>query len=273
VASKARPLPPTRGLQEFHSKQTAGIFCLFHSRLWTRASCRPVEHALHSPLMTKALPTLILISALAFNASAQDYPYDDSSSSENPASLPVEMPSPAAPGTSPTRPTQKATSLFRMGLKGGGNFTSFQDRVCTQASDSGCVEYFNRTYTGVGFEGRIGFGWDLAYQPVFIETEIAYLHKMANLKSPLRVVQIQQGLFHRERIGKHSLWKNGVLAVADIRIAQTGDAELSAALYPAFGVSSLVEWGAFLTQLNFYVSQFRPLRNHWSLSYLIGVRF
>jgi len=206
---------------------------------------------------------------LATPALTQDYPYDESNA-DNAANLPVEVPNPSSPTQ---RTPKKATSLFRMGLKGGGNFTSFQDRVCTSASASGCTEYLNRSYTGVGLEGRIGFGWDLAYQPIFIETELAYLHKMINLDTPLRVIQIQQGLFHRERIGKDSLWKNGVLAVLDVRVAQSGDDDLSAAAYPAFGVSSLIEWGSFLTQLNFYVSQLRPLRNHWSTSFVMGVRF
>ncbi len=215
---------------------------------------------------------LSVLTLITLPLQAQNYPYDDTDTN-NAANLPVEVPNPTTPGQPSGRVPPKATSLFRMGLKLGGNFTAFQDRVCVEASNSGCLRYLDRDYTGVGFEGRIGFGWDLAYQPVFIETEVAYLHKLANLDSPLRVIQIQQGLFHRERIGTKSLWKNGVLAVMDVRIAQTGENDLSGALYPAFGASTLIEWGAFLTQLNFYLSQLRPSRNHWSLSFVSGVRF
>ncbi|MEO5669019.1 MAG: hypothetical protein ABIR96_13240 [Bdellovibrionota bacterium] len=220
----------------------------------------------------KSIPLLMTLFALATSSSgfAQDYPYDDAGS-DSAASLPVEVPNPSTP--SQRVPSKKATSLFRMSVKGGGNFTSFQDKICTAASTSGCTQYLDRTYNGVGYEGRIGFGWDLAYQPIFIETEIAYLQKLINLDSPLRVVQIQQGLFHRERIGKDSLWKNGVLAVLDVRIAQTGDSDLSAAAYPAVGFSSMIEWGSFLTQLNFYASQIRASRNHWSSSFVVGARF
>lgn len=200
---------------------------------------------------------------------AQDYPYDDTNA-DSAASLPVEVPNPATPTQ---RVPKKATSLFRMGLKLGGNFTSFQDRLCSTGSSTGCTEYLNRSFTGVGFEGRIGFGWDLAYQPIFIETEVGYLQKMANLDTPLRVLQLQQGLFHRERIGKDSLWKNGVLAVLDLRVFENSDSDLKAAAVPALGFSTLIEWGAFLTQLNFYLHQFRANENHWSTSYLVGLRF
>jgi hypothetical protein len=215
-------------------------------------------------LLALALPVF-----LSARVCAQDYPYDDTNP-DSAANLPVEVPNPATPTQ---RVPKKATSLFRMGLKVGGNFTSFQDRLCTAGSPTGCTEYLNRSFTGVGFEGRIGFGWDLAYQPIFIETEVGYLQKMANIDTPLRVLQLQQGLFHRERIGKDSLWKNGVLAVLDLRVFENSSSDLKAAAVPALGFSTLIEWGAFLTQLNFYLHQFRANENHWSTSYLIGLRF
>jgi hypothetical protein len=221
--------------------------------------------------MKSALIFFVMVLGLASTAPtfAQDYPYDDANT-DNAASLPVEVPNPATPTQ---RVPKKATSLFRMGLKLGGNFTSFQDRLCTTGSNAGCTEYLNRSFTGVGFEGRIGFGWDLAYQPIFIETEVGYLQKMANLDTPLRVLQVQQGLLHRERIGKYSLWKNGVLAVLDLRVFESSDSNLKAAAVPALCFSTLIEWGALLTQINFYLHQFRANENHWSTSYLIGLRF
>jgi len=202
---------------------------------------------------------------------AQDYPYDDSKPDpDSAASLPVEVPNPASPTQ---RVPKKALSLFRMGLKVGSNFTSFQDRLCVAADNAGCITYLNRNYTGVGFEGRISFGWDLAYQPIFIETEVGYLQKLSNLEAPLKVIQVQQGLFHRERIGKNSLWKNGVLAVVDLRVFENADTELRAATVPAIGFATLIEWGSFLTQLNFYLHQLRAHQNHFSTSLLVGARF
>jgi hypothetical protein len=42
---------------------------------------------------------------------------------------------------------------------------------------------------------------------------------------------------------------------------------------PALCFSTLIEWGALLTQINFYLHQFRANENHWSTSYLIVLRF
>lgn len=216
----------------------------------------------------------LVISALTSSAFAQSYPYDNAPiDSDNAAALPVEVPTPTTPSGAPSRVPQRPTSLFRMALKGGGNFTSFQDRLCVSASGVGCLTYLDRSYSGFGFQGHISFGWDLAYQPVFLETEIGYLHKMLNQDSPLRVLQIQQGLFHRKRIGQKTLWKNGVLAALDVRIAEVADTDLEAAAFPAIGLASAIEWGSFMTQLNIHLSQIRSSRNHWSSSLLMGVRF
>jgi hypothetical protein len=206
------------------------------------------------------------------HATAQDYPYEETEDySQNPASLPVE-----APGATPTHrtaPRARPTSLFRMGFKAGANFTLFQDGVCTNANSSGCLETLDRSFNGPGIEGRISLGWDLAYQPLFIETEFGYQHKMMNLDSPLRVVQLQQGFFHRERVGSKSLWKNGILAAFDLRIAETANDELSYAIHPSIGFATMIEWGSLVTQINLYLSQFRSQRNHWSTSFLVGIRF
>lgn len=208
---------------------------------------------------------------LSTSAVAQDYPYDDANQeSDSAASLPVEVPNSSSPTQ---RVPKKALSLFRMGLKVGANFTSFQDRLCVAADNLGCASYLNRSFTGVGFEGRVSFGWDLAYQPVFIETEVGFSQKLANLEAPLKVIQVQQGLFHRERIGKNSLWKNGVLAVVDLRVFKNSDSQTSAATVPAIGFATLIEWGSFITQANFYLHQLRSNENHFSSSLLVGTRF
>jgi|GEM_PF-1097255 len=207
---------------------------------------------------------------------AQNYPYDDSNTSnsgETVDGLPVETPLDGDASSVKRKQASKPTALFRMGLKAGANFTSFQDRVCQAATTAGCQTYLNRSFNGVGFEGRVGFGWDLAYQPIYLETEFGYLHKMINLDSPLKVVQVQQGVFYRQRTGKDSLWKNGFLLALDTRIAKGVDGDLSFAVLPAIGLSTLVEWGAFLIQLNVYLSQIRESNNHWSTSFITGLRF
>jgi hypothetical protein len=161
-----------------------------------------------------------------------------------------------------------------MGVKLGGNFSLFQDRLCTAAnSSSGCQTYVNRSFNGIGIEGRISFGWDLAYQPIYLETELGYQEKMMTLDSPLRNFFLAQGIFYRDRIGKQTLWKNGVMAQLDGRIAENSDEELNFAVYPAIGLSTMIESGAFITQLTFYAHQFRTNRNFFSLSFLLGYRF
>jgi hypothetical protein len=255
-----------RGLDRPQFVQTVGILFFFvgSSKMWIMKSC---FHIL-----------LLCFLLKAHTLWAQDYPYEDSSTSSERQSLaselPVEAPTDAASSASASRrPIKRPTSLFRMGLKAGGNFTFFQDRVCQSATSKGCQTYLDRSFTGVGYEGRISFAWDLAYQPISLETDLGYLHKMINLDSPLRVVQLQQGVFHRQRTGKDALWKNGLLLSLDTRIAEGSDEDLGFAIYPAVGVSTLAEWGSFLIQLNIYLSQLRQARNHWSASFVSGLRF
>lgn len=226
---------------------------------------------------TKPLLFLIavLCSSLVFS---QEYPYEESTettqSEENQnSSLPVESPTDTNQILKKKSPSSKATSLYRMGVKAGLNFTSFHDRVCTAASQLGCSDYLDTSYSGIGFEGRVSFGWDLAYQPIFLEFEMGYQHKLMSLDSNLKVFQMQQGIFHRKRTGKDSLWKNGILVALDTRIAENSNEDLSFAVYPAVGISSLMEWGSYLIQWNLYLSQIRSSRNHWSTSLLTGLRF
>lgn len=218
--------------------------------------------------------TCILLSLLVpLAAGAQSYPYGDSESVGN-LNLPIENPETPPPQRADVRPSRKPTSLFRMGVKFGGNFSLFQDRLCTAANTtSGCQSYQNRSFNGVGLEGRLSFGWDLAFQPVYLETEIGYKEKLMTLDTPLRNFFLAQGLFHRERIGAQTLWKNGVIAQLDGRFSETGGDELSFSIFPALGLSTMIESGAWITQLSFYVHQFRSDRNFFSISALVGYRF
>lgn len=216
---------------------------------------------------------LLLLSTSPKDTHAQEYPYsatDNSGSLE----LPVENPEAPQQDLRNVRKSSKPTSLFRMGLKLGGNFSFFQDRLCTSADPtSGCLAYTNRSFNGIGYEGRISFGWDLAYQPIYIETEFGYQEKLATLSSSLKNVLLSQGIYHRDRIGKKSMWKNGVIVQLDGRIAETGNEELSFAVYPALGLSSMIESGWFIGQVIFYIHQFRTKRNFYSISTLAGIRF
>lgn len=209
---------------------------------------------------------------LSLSLHAQDYPYADTESMQN-YDLPVENPNAPTPSKADVRKSTRPTSLFRMALKIGGNFSQFQDRLCLSADSLGCLSYNNRSFNGFGIGGRISFGWDLAYQPVFLETEVGYQEKLMNLDSPLRNLLFSQGLFHRQRVGQKTLWKNGIIAQLDGRIAENSNEELSFALYPAIGFSTLIESGWFLAQMTFYIHQFRSNRNYFSFSTLVGTKF
>ncbi len=231
--------------------------------------------------LTIELPVTLLATALltisativSATALAQDYPYSATDDS-GPESLPVENPEAPEQDVPNVRKSSKPTSLFRMGLKLGGNFSIFQDRLCVSADPTaGCLAYTNRSFNGIGYEGRIAFGWDLAYQPIYVETEIGYQGKLVTLSSPLRNLLISQGIYHRERIGKKSMWKNGVVVQLDGRIAENSEEELSFAAYPALGLSTMVESGWFIGQAIFYLHQFRTKRNYFSISTLMGIRF
>lgn len=216
---------------------------------------------------------LSLATLCTIGVQAQSYPYDNTEDIGN-LNLPVENPKTPPQKKSDVRPSSMPTSLFRMGVKLGGNFSLFQDRLCTAANTtSGCQTYLNRSFNGIGLEGRISFGWDLAYQPVYLETELGYQEKLLTIDTPLRNFFLAQGLFHRERIGSQTLWKNGVITQLDGRFAETGGEELSFAIFPAFALSTMIESGAWITQLSFYVHQFRTDRNFFSISTLVGYRF
>src|SRR5690606_25950027 len=67
-------------------------------------------------------------------------------------------------------------TLFRMGLKGGANYSYFQ------SSETG------ETDTGIGYEGHVGFSWDLAYQPFAFEFEGGYRPLLVTAEEDLKTI-------------------------------------------------------------------------------------
>ncbi len=235
---------------------------------------------------------------------AQDYPYgdeeefkleegdpeDSKNSGEKPvpppAELPVEKPEDESidDGLPAPRATQALTpplvsssgrrrSLFRMGLKAGANFGFFQDSLCVSADPDGCIDHEKRTFSGPGFDARVSFGWDLAFQPVFLETELAYRRMLINQVEALNVFQVQQGLFYRKRLGARSAWKPGLLTALDVRVVANADGSNDAAVFPALGFASIWEINALIFQLSVYVHELRSNETFVSGSLLTGLRF
>jgi hypothetical protein len=214
--------------------------------------------------MKQKLTAIFLGFLFAAPAFAQDYPYEDSSQKKIAPprdDLPVESPDELAKAGQ----FKKRTSIFRMAVKGGGNFSVFQLRGDTDAE--------NLSLNGFGAEGRLAFGWDMAFQPIYLETEFGYRGINANTLSPVHVIVMQQGLYYRERLGKTTMWKPGILSSLDIRIEPLIDGSKETTLLPAVGFSSMWEFGAVLFQISAYIHRIGTARNFISGSVLGGLKF
>jgi hypothetical protein len=209
------------------------------------------------------------ILALGLPTFAQDYPYEENPPANAATGLPVESPDQlAAEGK-----YKKRTSLFRMGLKGGGNYSYYQTAYCVAADATGCLSEQTMTLNGFGAEGRLAFGWDMAFQPIYLETEIGYRGLNFTSTNPLHVVVLQQGLYFRERLSKTSMWKPGILSTLDLRVEPLGLGETQFSVFPSIGVTSLWEFSAFLIQATAYFHRAGSGRIFVSTSALTGIRF
>jgi len=200
--------------------------------------------------------SFLLCSAVA---ASQDYPYEEAAPKgtpvKNKSSLPVESPEELEKAGR----FQKRTSIFRMSLKAGGNYSYIQ-------SDYGNIN-------GFGAEGRLAFGWDLAFQPVYLETEIGYRGMNLTTDFPVHVIVAQQGLYYRERIGKTSLWKPGIVTTLDFRIESIDAFTRSYSLLPSFGITSLWEIDPILIQVTAYLHRVSSGQNFLSTTFLTGLKF
>ncbi len=204
----------------------------------------------------------IVISGIFFlhsqNIHAQEYPYDEAPPSGEDNSLPVESPEELVKQGR----LKKRTSLFRMGLKAGVNHSYFQSLVVEGVS-----------ITGFGAEGRLSFGWDMAFQPIFLETEVGYRGMNLTTEDKLNVFVLQQGVFYRSRLGKTSMWKPGLLTTLDLRIESTAAGESEITLFPSVGFTSLWDLNAFLIQATFYIHRLGSTGSFVSSALLAGIRF
>jgi len=184
---------------------------------------------------------------------APDYPYDEEPATTVPGAtaptppadgLPIEKPAPALRKNAPTGPLESETptapatrrslpNLFRFGVKTGFSWNF--------------VHSSGGNFSGYGIDALVSAGWDLAYQPVYLELESGYRGHFLN-DNPAHIVPLKFGVFYRERIGAKNLWKPGLSASLDLRLEKDAAAETAVALVPALHVSSLWEFDRYLIE-------------------------
>ncbi len=217
--------------------------------------------------MSLTRKTLLLGAVLSSSAYAQDYPYDDEPSGEAP--LPPEgptetpTPAPALPTEGPGRASPKRTrqpSLFRVALKAGANFA-----VLSSAAAG--------SHSGMGIEGVVAMGWDLAYQPIFLELEFGYRsHFMGD--DPLHIVPIRFGTFYRKRMARTRLWKPGVAVSFDARMEASANGSGSDLNFlPALHLSNQFEFGNFLAEPVVSLYRLGSTGNSIAAAFRLGYRY
>jgi hypothetical protein len=212
---------------------------------------------------------LASIALLSLAASAQDYPYDESPVANGDV-LPVEKPADALRrGSTDAEPVEapaaggarkRANALFRVGVKAGLNF------ALLHAGDAG-------NFSGIGIEAAVSAGWDLPYQPIFLELETGYRNHFLT-DNPTHIIPLKFGVFYRERVGARNLWKPGVGMSLDARIeTDSSTGGKSFALMPSLHLSSLWELDAFLVEP--MISIYRVQSSLTSLAFALrgGYRF
>jgi hypothetical protein len=229
-----------------------------------------------------SIKTLIVCVAMAsLSAFAQDTPYDDVDLKREEKGLPketVEVQEALEQGQ-PAKPVRRRTPpLFRFALKAGANYSVFQT---TSAADTSTV-----TISGVGFDGLTSFGWDLPYQPIFLEFQSGYrqLFTAASSNSDvltitaLHVVPIGLGLAYRARTGPRTLMRVGVRPSLDFQIESTldplsGSTTTSFAVAPSFGLWWAFEVKDFLVEIDLSVLRIQSQHNFLTSALRLGYRF
>jgi hypothetical protein len=250
-------------------------------------------------MQARIFPAAILLTFLAVSPTrAQDYPYDQSASGSASGSaeapLPREAPATApalpapAPGYAPYSPTansQRASeravpALFRVGFKLGGHYTYAQSRD----SANPLVTYVQ---DGFGFAGLVFFGWDLPYQPIFLEFESGYeglfltgTDPYTGFKRPVHMIPARLGVYRRVRVGAEQLFKFGFGPSMDFRISDEDTVingvlttQTGFSVVPSLRFSVIWETGGFLIQPHFTLFRLRSRANFFSFGALAGYRF
>ena len=212
---------------------------------------------------------IVALLVLSGPSIAQDYPYDEAlpeTSATGPApapsgdGLPVESAaegkappalksdsSSSADSTTPTTPVATAparkargkriAAISRMGFKLGGNFS--------------LLKVDGSSIKGPGLSGAFALGWDLPYQPIFLEAEIGYRSFFIN-EETVHSIPLRLGLFYRSRIGKRSLWRPGIAVSLDTSFETTvddaGESSRSTSISPSLQLVSTWELRGFLIE-------------------------
>jgi len=222
--------------------------------------------------ISKSFQIFSLLFALITSSkiAAQDYPYDDApSGKKNEDGVPVESPSTNTKVADPTsKPTKKYHALFRYGLKVGGNYAIFQQ---ASFSDSN----FTDQYSGLGFEGALGMGWDIPYSPTFVELEIGYrgILQTGNNEA-LQAIPLSFGYHYRSRIGRSSQWKPGIKSSLEARFTRdliNGGTDFS--MNPTLSLSSLLEVDSFLIEPMMTIARIQSQYNFLIFHLRVGLRF
>lgn len=200
-------------------------------------------------------------------ARAQDYPYEDkpadalkndSGKEELPKEVPYSPPNPSSPTGSSRK---KSRTVQRFSIKAGGTVAILQDNL------SGSV----LTAKGMGFEGLLALGWDLAYQPVYLEIESGYHGLLLSTNSKLHMIPMRMAAFYRNRLSDSSFWKSGVFGGIALRIVP--DTTTSYATVPIFGFSSMIDFDNFLIEVAASIHRIESKNNFFDVSFRAGFRF
>lgn len=150
--------------------------------------------------------------------------------------------------------------LARIFLKAGGNFAS-------QSLEDIGVD-------GFGAEGAIGFSWDLAYQPVFLELELGYkLYFFTDADVKTNVIPLRFGTFYRMRTGRTSQWKVGIAPAIEARISQQTGLDSALIITPALSLAMIWEWGGFLVEPSFTLYSVGDANTFFASAVRAGYRF
>lgn len=216
-------------------------------------------------LNSRTLLTAFFLSGItiALRSQAQEYPYDEKAESKaeaEKAELPKESLAPLAAAAK-----KKTKNVMRVGLKAGANYTSVQS-VDTSSN-------ITLSERNVGFEGALALGWDLAYQPIFLEIETGYRALLVNTPSKLSMIPLRIAAYYRERLANTSFWKIGLFGGLGLRIQKDLLGSNLYATVPLFGFSSVWEIDSFLIELSLSVHRIESRNNFVDGALRGGFRF
>jgi len=197
---------------------------------------------------------------------AQNYPYEDNPDEENtekknlPTEAPEDVDSPKA------RLIRKNKARTSWAAKGGVNYSLSQQPSILNAKNT-------LTTKGMGFDAVISYGADLAHQPIFLEFESGYRMQFMAEADKLHVIPLRFGTFYRQRIGDTSVWRPGIVAGLNYRLAKNDLDEFEWALVPSIGISSTWDLSHFVVEFVMNINRLEKQYNFFDFSARVGFRF